>query len=336
MTVGCPTAWGDPAESSAHQAAQERANRAAARLSDAQTALAKAQEGLDTTQADLSDAEARITALRAEVQGLALNAYLRGGEQPLFLFNRDINELSRARALLRFVTIGTVDSIDRYRVARDDLVAVRSRLSKSLKERQAAIASLRDEQKAAVDELSRLAAAEKAEAERQAKAQQAAAAAAASAGRAPAGDAAATTSTTAAKGTKASGVIASGSWICPVQGPHSFTDDYGAPRGQGPHQGNDILSPRGTPVVANVAGSFNQHPNGLGGNAYYLNGDDGKIYYGAHLDSFSGAAGHVSAGTVLGYVGNTGDAAGGPTHLHFEIHVGGVAVDPYPTLKQYC
>jgi murein DD-endopeptidase MepM/ murein hydrolase activator NlpD len=87
-----------------------------------------------------------------------------------------------------------------------------------------------------------------------------------------------------------------------VQGPHSFSDDYGQPRAGGrAHQGNDILSPRGTPVVANVAGSVQQHPNGLGGLAYFLEGADG------------------------------------PTHLHFEIHPSGhTPTDPYPTLKKYC
>jgi murein DD-endopeptidase MepM/ murein hydrolase activator NlpD len=123
-----------------------------------------------------------------------------------------------------------------------------------------------------------------------------------------------------------------------VQGPHSFSNDYGQPRPGGrTHQGNDILAPRGTPVVANVSGSVQQHPNGLGGLAYFLEGDDGHEYYGAHLDSFSGASGHVPIGTVIGYVGNTGDAAGGPTHLHFEIHPAGhTPTDPYPTLVRYC
>jgi murein DD-endopeptidase MepM/ murein hydrolase activator NlpD len=123
-----------------------------------------------------------------------------------------------------------------------------------------------------------------------------------------------------------------------VQGPRAFSDDFGAPRHGGrTHQGNDILSPRGTPVVASVAGVASHHENSLGGHAYYLHGADGITYYGAHLDAYTDNVGQVAAGTVLGYVGNTGDASGGPTHLHFEMHPGGGgAVDPYPTLRQYC
>jgi murein DD-endopeptidase MepM/ murein hydrolase activator NlpD len=123
-----------------------------------------------------------------------------------------------------------------------------------------------------------------------------------------------------------------------VAGPHAFSNDFGDPRAGGrQHQGNDILSPRGTPVVAPVSGSVRRHDNGAGGIAFYLDGDDGNQYYGAHLQSYAGLNGQVDQGTVIGYVGNTGDAAGGPTHLHFEIHPGGgSAINPYATLRQYC
>jgi murein DD-endopeptidase MepM/ murein hydrolase activator NlpD len=140
-----------------------------------------------------------------------------------------------------------------------------------------------------------------------------------------------------ARGARASGVIVSGDWVCPVQGPHSFSNDYGAPRTGHTHQGNDIMAPRGTPVVANVAGSWAKNFSPNGGNSYFLHGKDGNTYFGAHLDSYASDGGSVAAGTVIGYVGDTGDARGGVTHLHFEIHPGGGGpVNPYPTLVKYC
>ncbi len=126
-------------------------------------------------------------------------------------------------------------------------------------------------------------------------------------------------------------------WICPVQGPRAFSNDYGASRGGGSsHQGNDILAPKGTPVVANVGGVVTQRSGAVSGLAYFLAGDDGNRYFGAHLDSF-GASGRVSAGTVIGKVGSTGDASGGPPHLHFEMHPGGSGyTNPFSTLTKYC
>jgi murein DD-endopeptidase MepM/ murein hydrolase activator NlpD len=100
--------------------------------------------------------------------------------------------------------------------------------------------------------------------------------------------------------------------------------------------GNDILAPRGTPVVASVSGVVTHRSGAVSGLAYYLDGDDGTEYFGAHLDSFR-SSGRVSAGTIVGTVGNTGDAAGGPPHLHFEMHPGGSGnINPYPTLSRYC
>jgi len=320
LSLPLPAHADDPA--TAHKAAQERANKAAARFAQAQSDLARAEAGLADLQARVRRDEQQLVALKTQVQDLAVREYMRGGTSVPLLFEKDINAVARARAMVKYVTLGDVQSIDRYRATRQDLAAASRRLNDQLGKQRAALAGVLAEQKAAEADLGRLAAEEAKRAQQEAATRTRAAAPSA----APAAAA------------KPTGQIASGPWVCPVQGPHSFSDDYGQPRPGGrAHQGNDILSPRGTPVVANVAGSVQQHPNGLGGLAYFLEGDDGKEYYGAHLDSFSGASGHVAIGTVIGYVGNTGDAAGGPTHLHFEIHPAGhTPTDPYPTLVKYC
>ncbi|MEO6120807.1 MAG: M23 family metallopeptidase, partial [Acidimicrobiales bacterium] len=141
-----------------------------------------------------------------------------------------------------------------------------------------------------------------------------------------------------APGPDASRILGTGGpWTCPVQGPRAFSNDWGQPRSGGRrHQGNDILAPRGTPVVASVGGTIKANSSSLGGLAYYLRGDDGTTYFGAHLDRL-GATGRVSAGAVIGYVGNSGNARGGPSHLHFEVHPGhGRATNPFSLLTRFC
>jgi murein DD-endopeptidase MepM/ murein hydrolase activator NlpD len=126
--------------------------------------------------------------------------------------------------------------------------------------------------------------------------------------------------------------------ICPVQGPVAFTDTWGAARSGGrAHKGVDMLSPMGTPTVAPVSGRVEHRGNSLGGLSWHLYGDDGDYYYGTHLSAYENVgAGHVAAGTVIGYVGDSGNAAGTP-HLHFEVHPGGgAAVNPYPYVRAAC
>jgi murein DD-endopeptidase MepM/ murein hydrolase activator NlpD len=134
------------------------------------------------------------------------------------------------------------------------------------------------------------------------------------------------------------GATAAPTWICPVQGKVRFVSGFGDPRAGGrSHEGVDIAAPRGRPVVANVAGVFTRHPNPLGGLAYFLQGDDGDVYYGAHLDRYVGTDRRVRLGEAIGLVGDTGDARGGITHLHFErLPKGGPAVDPAPRLVRVC
>jgi murein DD-endopeptidase MepM/ murein hydrolase activator NlpD len=134
-----------------------------------------------------------------------------------------------------------------------------------------------------------------------------------------------------------SGRTASG-MACPVDGPRSFINDWGFPRSGGrTHQGTDIMAPAGTPVVAIVAGTVQDM--GYGSSAGYwqiLYGDDGNSYWYLH-NSQNLRSGRVSAGQQIATVGNTGNASGGPPHLHFEYHPGGGGpANPYPLLVTIC
>ncbi len=125
-----------------------------------------------------------------------------------------------------------------------------------------------------------------------------------------------------------------GTIVCPVIGGSAYGDTWGAPRSGGRrHQGVDMLAPTGTPLVAVYSGVVNQIFNGLGGNAIQLFADNGNRYYYAHLSTYEGLPGYVGQGQVIGYIGDTGNATGVP-HLHFEVHPGGgIAVNPYPSVR---
>lgn len=126
-------------------------------------------------------------------------------------------------------------------------------------------------------------------------------------------------------------------WLCPVRGARQFSDGWGQARGGGRrHLGVDIFAARGAEVVANVGGVIRHSVGAVAGNAYYLDGDDGNTYYGAHLDTLA-PPGRVERGAVLGTVGTTGNAKGSTPHLHFELKPGGgPSVNPYPTLHEWC
>lgn len=126
----------------------------------------------------------------------------------------------------------------------------------------------------------------------------------------------------------------------PVRAPHSFGDDWNAPRHQGSHEGNDIIAPRGATVVAVAPGVIDRMTRverGLGGIYLWLRDDAGTRYYYAHLSTIApglAVGSRVALGQRIGAVGRTGDARGGVYHLHFELHPGGgAAVNPFVELR---
>jgi murein DD-endopeptidase MepM/ murein hydrolase activator NlpD len=127
---------------------------------------------------------------------------------------------------------------------------------------------------------------------------------------------------------------------CPVQGGASFSNTWGARRSGGrTHKGVDMFNARHTPLIAVVDGRVKFSSNSLGGLSTHIYSDNGVVYYYAHLQSHptnikSGQ--RVTKGTIVGYLGNSGNARYTSPHLHFEIRPNGVAVNPYPTVRAAC
>jgi hypothetical protein len=143
--------------------------------------------------------------------------------------------------------------------------------------------------------------------------------------------------------------------LFPVAGPVTYQDDFGQARAGGPHEGNDLLGVKKTPVIAVENGTVKfWTTSASAGCMLYLYGASGTMYEYIHLNNdvtmrndnrgkcVAGTAyakglkdgAHVTAGQQVGFLGDSGDANGIHPHLHFEVHPnGGAAVDPYPYLQ---
>jgi murein DD-endopeptidase MepM/ murein hydrolase activator NlpD len=126
--------------------------------------------------------------------------------------------------------------------------------------------------------------------------------------------------------------------VCPVDEPHYIHDDFGeivTVEGVEPHvhMGSDIEAPTWTPIRAPFDGYAWGSYSPLGGYQVRVRGDRGYVFN-AHLIDY-GDLGWVGAGTIIGYVGATGDSTA--PHDHFEWHPwDGGAVDPYYLLTLAC
>ncbi len=129
------------------------------------------------------------------------------------------------------------------------------------------------------------------------------------------------------------------SFTLPIGGPQGFGNSWGARRSGGRrHKGTDVMAACGAPVVAVTDGTiFNLHAGGNGGIMAYLRASNGDVFFYSHLKGYAPGirnGSRVTVGQKIGTNGNTGNARGGPCHVHFEWHRGGgAAVNPYPLLN---
>ncbi|MFJ4167613.1 M23 family metallopeptidase [Microbacterium sp. NPDC089698] len=117
----------------------------------------------------------------------------------------------------------------------------------------------------------------------------------------------------------------------------SFTPGEGPGSGRG-HEGWDMIAPEGTPIYAAAAGTVTASAESIGGygvsmmimsnlNGTMVETRYGHMVYGSRMVE---AGDQVSAGQLIGLVGNTGNSYG--SHLHFEVRIGGSVIDPEPWL----
>ena len=304
-------------------AAKAELARAQAELDRATAALNSAMTRLDATQGEIVRARIRIDGLEARIQNIrtrlarqAVVAFTTGPASTidLLLSSGSFTDLSDRLEFLGQVAQGDVDLVNEQRVAQEELRRERLDLV-ALEQRQRATASELAAARASIDARFRDISARVAELTAKYREELAASKQLVILGQTP----------------NLSGAIQ----VCPVAGPNSFVDSFGWPRDGHTHQGIDLISPFGTPVVAAHPGTVSYGSSSSGGLQAYVNGSQGYSFY-AHLSSFSAAFGSVSAGTVIGYVGSTGNA-GSVNHLHFEWHPGGgAAVNPYLMLQAVC
>lgn len=141
----------------------------------------------------------------------------------------------------------------------------------------------------------------------------------------------------------------SGKLMIPVLGikREQIQDTFNDSRSEGRvHNATDIIAPGGTPVVAasdgEIAKFFDSVKGGI--TIYQYSSDKRFVYYYAHLQKRADnlkEGDFVKQGTIIGYVGDTGNSGAGNYHLHFGITVlndtksifKGTDINPYPLLK---
>ena len=352
-----------PAERAAReiQNALDRANAAAQAMFDKESEVDQLELDIAETEKQLAAVEARANEMRDGLEAQAVRQFVGAGgpDFPLFIDLDETNDVLTADVLASVAANTVVADLDEFDAVMSDVEETREELALRQDEAEAAVTAFAALQATAEEEVVLLGEIEEQrlideavqqelerqqrirdEQERREREASAAAAAAASAAATPAQAA----STPSSGSRSASAQVAptpapanAGSGlVCPVAGPRSYADTWGAARSGGRrHEGTDIMSPSGTPLVAMEAGRVEFRSNKLGGLTLRLYGASGTRYYYAHLSRYEGSNRSVAAGDVVGYIGRTGNTSA--NHLHLQVHPGGGrAVNPYQYVRRAC
>jgi murein DD-endopeptidase MepM/ murein hydrolase activator NlpD len=304
------------------QALRAELQQATAELQAAEAALARASDQLTYDQGQLTAADRRQRAARAALAGQAAAMYRSGGLAIAdALLDRD-PALVPGRVEMATVLVSRhAQLIEDAQVAGDAYRSVLGRVTRGHERARA----LRDQARTAVRRLeSGLEQARALEA-RLVRLEQRRKAAA---------------KVTPAPPSGGGGAAVGGSGTaCILERPYSFVDSWGAARSGGRrHQGTDVMAPHGARVFAFVNGVVSRESSSTnGGIQLYLQGDNGVEYFYAHLSGYAvGTGTRVRAGQLVAYNGQTGNARYTAPHTHFEVHLAGGPVNPYPYLKRAC
>jgi hypothetical protein len=122
-------------------------------------------------------------------------------------------------------------------------------------------------------------------------------------------------------------------------GLQNISPNFGDPRDGGArtHEGLDIMGKLGTPIVSPTEAVVTSTGDGDSSGKYVRTANPGgESFVYMHLDDIANIkSGDVlKVGDYIGTVGDTGNAQGGPAHLHFEVREGREATDPFPRIEK--
>jgi murein DD-endopeptidase MepM/ murein hydrolase activator NlpD len=322
--AGVPAAQAAPLDDARRRerALEAELRAATTELQAAEAALARAEDQLAYDQGQLEAADRQQQGARAALAGQAAAMYRSGGLAIAdALLDRD-PALVPGRVEMATVLVSRhAQLIEDAQVAGDAYRSVLGRVTRGHEQARA----LRDQARAAVGRLeSGLEEARALEARLARLEQRRRAAAKVTPAPAPA---------------PGGGPVGASGTACILQRPYSFVDSWGAARSGGRrHQGTDVMAPHGARVFAFVDGVVSRESSSTnGGIQLYLQGDNGVEYFYAHLSGYAVSTGtRVRAGQLVAYNGQTGNARYTAPHTHFEVHLAGGPVNPYPYLKRAC